>query len=188
MGNNSSNSSRRLQLRSVRLCSMAGPLCLCPPPHPLLCPFCIVSTRFVHVHVQSNCTTTAELLLPQILSKNCPHGHAMPYQSCPCRGWMRGKWEYIADCPPPRKCHLGNMSCNSMRQTACPGIVYHADGSRLLPGPPMQPHPQSANPQSQAADPRCNVQGARCACPPVRCEWQVFVSSPFLPTALRETE
>lgn len=173
-GHSSSSRSNTLDLRSAR--PRHGPLSLLLPVSPLL------SHRVSIVFVQSDCTTTGGVAPssdPQQMSTRPGHYHIGRAVPCHAMSWVDAR-DVGVHCrlsfAHPGKCHPGKMPCNSKRQTARRGIVYRADGSRLLPGPPMH-HP-------------LRIPGAtsRVRCPPVRCEWQVFVSSPLLPTALRETE
>lgn len=140
-------------------CVVSSPF-LCP----ILCPIVCLETVFV----LSDCATTAELLLHQQMPTTAKPCHAMP--------WVRGKWEECSAVCPPTGTQMSSRRA-ALDEANCPsGIVYRADGSRLLPGPPMQSNIHI--PGHATADPKCNVQGALST---ARCERQVFVSSPFAP-------
>lgn len=122
-----------------------------------------VSHRVSTVSVLSDCATTAD-------SSFLCNDHAMPCHAVGAR-------EVGVQCR--------SLTPSSLLDEAnCPsGIVYRADGSRFAARPS---HASASTSQAHpTADPKCNVQGTMSS---ARCEWQVFVSSPFLPTALRETE
>lgn len=147
---------------------------MCHPPScvPFLCPIVCLETVFV----LSDCATTAELLLHQQMPTTAKPCHATP--------WVRGKWEECsAVCPPTGSTQMSSRRA-ALDEANCPsGIVYRADGSRLLPGPPMQSTSTSqAMPlriPSATSRVRCPLRGAK-----GRCSSRLL----SLPTALRETE
>lgn len=100
------------QVEAAR-CAMFPPSCV--PSCPIVC-----SQYLSCLAVQRRRTP----LLP------LPIAHAKPCHAIP---WVRGKWEFSARSFTPSSL-LDEANCPS-------GIVYRADGSRLLPGPPMHPHP-----------------------------------------------